>query len=166
MLAWALNSSEVFLYSLAAPITETRPCGVKSYTALRRHCVGLDYLVSRTKSAGITAQKEQPLECQQKTLSERKRLVTAAATNETSCAFANRPAVNVENSIKARYPADSDARHVQAGGFEVISTDLLFIFPRAPRLLRGIEPLVSHLPLGDQYQVLCRKPWANSAGAE
>ncbi len=47
---------------------------------------------------------------------------------------------------------------LQAGGFEVISTDFLFIFPRALRLLRGIEPLVSRLPLGGQYQVLCRKP--------
>lgn len=56
---------------------------------------------------------------------------------------------------------------LQAGGFEVLSTDFLFIFPRALRLLRGIEPLVSRLPLGGQYQVLCRKPRGeDSAGAE
>jgi SAM-dependent methyltransferase len=46
---------------------------------------------------------------------------------------------------------------LQAGGFEVLRTDFLFIFPRALRLLRGIEPLVSRLPLGGQYQILCRK---------
>lgn len=62
----------------------------------------------------------------------------------------------------------SSARSLlKAGGFEVISTNFLFIFPRALRLLRGIEPLVSHLPLGGQYQVLCRKPWGeDSAVAE
>jgi len=54
---------------------------------------------------------------------------------------------------------------LQAGGFEVLSIDFLFIFPRALRLLRGIEPLVSRLPLGGQYQVLCRKPWSRP-GAE
>lgn len=43
-------------------------------------------------------------------------------------------------------------------GFEVVSTDFLFIFPRALRWLRPIEPLISGLPFGGQYQVLCRKP--------
>lgn len=47
---------------------------------------------------------------------------------------------------------------LQAGGFEVICTDFLFIFPRALHWLRGLEPLVSRLPLGGQYQVLCYKP--------
>lgn len=78
--------------------------------------------------------------------------------------------------VMSRCEFDRDARTLappkarsllQAGGFEVISTDFLFIFPRALRLLRGIEPLVSRLPLGGQYQVLCRKPWGeDSAGAE
>jgi SAM-dependent methyltransferase len=56
---------------------------------------------------------------------------------------------------------------LQGGGFEVLSTDFLFIFPRVLRLLRGIEPFVSRLPFGGQYQVLCRKPdGEDSAGAE
>jgi SAM-dependent methyltransferase len=44
-----------------------------------------------------------------------------------------------------------------AAGFHVLRTDFLFIFPAALRLLRWIEPVVSALPLGGQYLVLCRK---------
>ena len=67
----------------------------------------------------------------------------------------------------SRIPFDRDAipltpyeaRHLlQAGGFEALRTDFLFIFPRMLRWFRGIEPLLSKLPLGAQYQVLCRKP--------
>ena len=42
-------------------------------------------------------------------------------------------------------------------GFEILRTDFRFIFPRALRALRKIEDLVHRLPLGTQYQVLCRK---------
>lgn len=49
-------------------------------------------------------------------------------------------------------------RLLRAQGFEVVCTDFLFIFPRALRWLRWLEPFVSRLPLGGQYQVLCRKP--------
>ncbi|MFL6229569.1 MAG: class I SAM-dependent methyltransferase [Pyrinomonadaceae bacterium] len=49
-------------------------------------------------------------------------------------------------------------RLVRAGGFEVLGTDFLFIFPRALHFLRGLEPLAARLPLGGQYLVLCRKP--------
>ena len=42
-------------------------------------------------------------------------------------------------------------------GFEVIRTDFRFIFPRALRALRRIEDWVSRIPLGTQYQILCRK---------
>jgi SAM-dependent methyltransferase len=68
--------------------------------------------------------------------------------------------------MMSRVPFDRDAitltppearRLVQAGGFEILRTDFLFIFPRMLRWFRGIEPLVSRLPLGGQYQVLCRK---------
>lgn len=78
--------------------------------------------------------------------------------------------------VMSRLPFDKDAitirpaearRMLRVAGFEIISTDFLFIFPRALRLLRGIEPLVSRLPLGGQYQILCRKPWSeDSAGPE
>ncbi len=46
---------------------------------------------------------------------------------------------------------------IQSAGFEVLRKDFLFIFPRPLGWLRRIEPLVSKLPLGAQYQVLCRK---------
>jgi len=69
--------------------------------------------------------------------------------------------------VMSRIPFDRDAvpvspvqarRLLRAGGFEILQTDFLFIFPRALRWLRSIEPLVSRLPLGAQYQVLCRRP--------
>jgi SAM-dependent methyltransferase len=43
------------------------------------------------------------------------------------------------------------------GGFEILRTDFRFIFPRALRALRKIEDLVHRIPLGTQYQILCRK---------
>jgi SAM-dependent methyltransferase len=43
------------------------------------------------------------------------------------------------------------------GGFEILRTDFRFIFPHALRALRKIEDFVYRLPLGTQYQVLCRK---------
>lgn len=43
------------------------------------------------------------------------------------------------------------------GGFEILRTDFRFIFPRALRALRKLEDLVHRVPLGTQYQILCRK---------
>jgi len=69
--------------------------------------------------------------------------------------------------VMSRIPFDRDAitlsplesrRMLRAGGFEVLGTDFLFIFPRALRWLRFIEPKVAKMPLGTQYLVLCRKP--------
>lgn len=69
--------------------------------------------------------------------------------------------------VMSRIPFDRDAvtlspptarRLLHAGGFEVLHTSFLFVFPRALSWLRGIEPLVSRLPLGAQYQILARKP--------
>ena len=69
--------------------------------------------------------------------------------------------------VMSRIPFDLDAITLtapearcllEAGGFEVIRTDFLFIFPRILSWFRGIEPLVSRLPIGGQYQLLCRKP--------
>ena len=66
-----------------------------------------------------------------------------------------------------RIPFDLDAMTVtppearglvSADGNNVVETDFLFVFPRALRWLRGVEPFVASLPLGAQYQVLCRKP--------
>jgi len=49
------------------------------------------------------------------------------------------------------------ARLLRAGGFEIVRADFLFIFPKALKWLRFAEPLAAKLPLGAQYQLLCRK---------
>lgn len=54
--------------------------------------------------------------------------------------------------------ASAAGRLLRRGGFEVLRRDHLFLFPRALRLLRPLERRLSRLPLGGQYQVLCRKP--------
>jgi trans-aconitate methyltransferase len=68
--------------------------------------------------------------------------------------------------VMRRVPFDRDAitltppeaqRLLRAGGFDILQTDFLFIFPRLLRWFRRIEPFVSRLPLGAQYQLLCRK---------
>jgi len=46
---------------------------------------------------------------------------------------------------------------LRKGGFQILRTDFRFIFPRALRALRKIEDFVYRLPLGTQYQILCRK---------
>jgi len=69
--------------------------------------------------------------------------------------------------VMKRIPFDKNAitlsppesrRLVETAGFEVIHTTFLFLFPRALRVFRPLEPLLARLPLGAQYQVLCRKP--------
>jgi SAM-dependent methyltransferase len=69
--------------------------------------------------------------------------------------------------VMRRCPFDRDAitlsppetrKLLRAAGFKIISTDFLFIFPKALKWFRPLEPLVSRLPVGTQYQVLCRKP--------
>jgi SAM-dependent methyltransferase len=68
--------------------------------------------------------------------------------------------------IMSRLPFDRDAvtltcRHAEAllraGGFEILRSDHLFIFPRLLRALRPLEPSLAGLPIGAQYQVLCRR---------
>lgn len=54
--------------------------------------------------------------------------------------------------------ASESARLVKAGGLEVVRVDFMFIFPAFLGFMRWVEPLVSRLPMGAQYQVLCRKP--------
>ena len=52
-----------------------------------------------------------------------------------------------------------ESQHLlKRGGFEIVRTDFLFIFPRIFNWCRWVEPFCSRLPLGAQYQVLCRKP--------
>lgn len=59
----------------------------------------------------------------------------------------------------------SEARRLLiAGGFAVLRTDFLFIFPRLFRWLRFLEPWITPLPLGAQYQILCRKPLYKKRG--
>lgn len=69
--------------------------------------------------------------------------------------------------VMSRIPFDRDAitlkphearRLLGAGGFEIVRTDFLFIFPRVLRWLRGVEPYLSRWPIGAQFLVLCRKP--------
>jgi SAM-dependent methyltransferase len=69
--------------------------------------------------------------------------------------------------VMSRIPFDRDAvtlvppesrRLLRSGGFEILRTDFLFIFPRALRWFRRWEPSLAQWPIGAQYQVLCRKP--------
>jgi len=46
---------------------------------------------------------------------------------------------------------------LRGGGFQIVRTDFLFFLPRMLSWFRGIEPFLSRLPMGGQYQVLCRK---------
>ena len=69
--------------------------------------------------------------------------------------------------VMSRIPFDHDAitlsareaqSMIRAGGFDVLRTDFLFIFPRALGWFRKLEASLARLPFGAQYQVLCRKP--------
>ncbi|MGA2979167.1 MAG: methyltransferase domain-containing protein [Terriglobales bacterium] len=55
------------------------------------------------------------------------------------------------NSLEAR-------RMLVSRGFEPLGTDYLFFFPTLARALRFLEPHLSRVPFGAQYQVLCQKP--------
>jgi SAM-dependent methyltransferase len=74
--------------------------------------------------------------------------------------------------VMSRIPFDRGARMVWPGearrrlreeGLEVLGTDFLFIFPRPLRWLRALEPPLSRLPLGAQYQVIARRPPGRAA---
>ncbi len=69
--------------------------------------------------------------------------------------------------VMKRIPFDRNAitlsaigasRLARFAGFEIVRIDFLFIFPRAMRPLRALEPMLAKLPFGAQYQILCRKP--------
>ena len=70
--------------------------------------------------------------------------------------------------VMSRIPFDRDAillsppqarGLLRAGGFEILRTDFLFIFPRILSWLRPVESYCARFPFGAQYQVLCRKPF-------
>jgi SAM-dependent methyltransferase len=69
--------------------------------------------------------------------------------------------------VMSRIPFDRDAitlsppearRLLRAGGFEILRTDFQFVFPRVLGWFRRFETALSPVPIGAQYQVLCRKP--------
>ena len=69
--------------------------------------------------------------------------------------------------VMRRIPFDRDAitltppesrSLLASAGFQVLRTDFLFVFPSMLRWLRWVEPMLTPLPLGGQYCVLCRKP--------
>ncbi|HEU5334957.1 MAG TPA: class I SAM-dependent methyltransferase [Terriglobales bacterium] len=49
-------------------------------------------------------------------------------------------------------------RLLRDNGFSVVHSSSLFYFPRWLKWLRGMEPVLSRLPLGAQYFLLARKP--------
>jgi len=68
--------------------------------------------------------------------------------------------------VMSRIPFDRDAitlsppearRLSQTAGFEVLLNRSLFFFPKSLGWLRWMEPMMSPIPLGGQYIVLCRK---------
>jgi SAM-dependent methyltransferase len=71
--------------------------------------------------------------------------------------------------VMRRIPFDRDAitltprvarSLLRSGGFEVVRTDHLFVFPRRLARLRPLERRLAGTPLGAQYLVLARKPLA------
>jgi SAM-dependent methyltransferase len=69
--------------------------------------------------------------------------------------------------VMSRVPFDRDAVTItppqakellRGRGFEIVGISFLFWFPRFLKPLRLIEPYLSRIPMGAQYQVLCRKP--------
>jgi SAM-dependent methyltransferase len=69
--------------------------------------------------------------------------------------------------VMARLPFDRDAipltaaestRLARRRGFAVLAVDYRFFFPRWLAGLRFLEPQLAGVPLGAQYQALCRKP--------
>lgn len=68
--------------------------------------------------------------------------------------------------VMSRIPFDREAitlspfeakRLLRQNGFQVVRTDFLFLFPHALRFFRFVEPMVSRLPCGAQYQILARR---------
>src|SRR5579863_2487404 len=54
-------------------------------------------------------------------------------------------------------PPAEGRKLVQSAGFEVVSTNYRFFFPRVLKVFRFLEPALVGVPVGAQYQVLCRR---------
>jgi SAM-dependent methyltransferase len=81
--------------------------------------------------------------------------------------FENNPWNPGTQIVMSRIPFDRDAIKLsplssggmlRAGGFEIVTTDFLFFFPKQLAWFRRIESHLCKLPLGAQYLVLARKP--------
>ncbi|MFY7875932.1 MAG: class I SAM-dependent DNA methyltransferase [Pirellula sp.] len=68
--------------------------------------------------------------------------------------------------VMSRIPFDRDAikisipnakRLLSQNGFEIVSVDSCFYFPKFLSWLRSTEPMLAKLPLGAQYMILARK---------
>jgi hypothetical protein len=57
-----------------------------------------------------------------------------------------------------RLSAHEAMQRVRDRGFEMLALDYRFFFPRLLSKLRFLEPELTSVPLGAQYQVLCKKP--------
>jgi SAM-dependent methyltransferase len=60
-----------------------------------------------------------------------------------------------ENAITLTIPEAK--RMLNRAGFTILRTDSLFYFPRSLAFLRPAERVLSRLPFGGQYHILCRK---------
>ncbi len=56
--------------------------------------------------------------------------------------------------------APEGRRLLRESGFDILSTDFLFVFPRALRWCRPLERHLTSIPAGAQYLILGRKPEA------
>ncbi|PYX07290.1 MAG: hypothetical protein DMG88_15245 [Acidobacteria bacterium] len=72
--------------------------------------------------------------------------------------------------VMSRTPFDRDAiplsplqaQKLVRSRFDILRSDYLFIFPRLLKWLRPFERLVSRVPVGGQFQILCRKAFSSS----
>ena len=85
----------------------------------------------------------------------------------------NNPWNPMTRFIMNRVPFDSDAillwpsntrGLLRQAGFHIVSTNFAFIFPSLLRMMRFLEAPLCKLPLGGQYNVLCRKPLSSGRG--
>jgi SAM-dependent methyltransferase len=69
--------------------------------------------------------------------------------------------------VMSRIPFDRDAKTLSVitasrlltdAGFRILRREFLFIFPRVLKYLRFLEPGLSAMPIGAQYQILCQRP--------